>query len=163
MVTDTSHLNEQQIIKETAVVVSVDGDYAWVEAKAKSGCGSCEVNQSCGTGLLSQLFGRRAFHHRIRNTLNVKPGDTVVVAIPQGGLLLASLVIYSVPLIALIITALLADSFSIPEWGVVLSGAVGLFFGVLVSRWLGKQLENSDKTQISMLCKLESNMVLQIE
>lgn len=163
MVTDTSQVNQHQVIKETALVVSIEGDYAWVEAKAKSGCGSCEINQSCGTGLLSQLFGRRAFHHRIKNTLNVEPGDTVVVTIPQGGLLLASLVIYSVPLIALFITAMLADSFSFPEWGIVLVGALGLGLGILVSRWLGKQLENSEKTQISMLCKLESNMVLQIE
>ncbi len=163
MVTDPQLKSSPTLVKETARVVSVDGEYAWVEAQATSGCQSCEVNQSCGTGLLRHMFGRRIFHHRIRNTLDARPGELVIVGVPQGGLLLASLIIYSLPIVTLFAAALVAQVLLFPEWGIVLVALFGLAFGLLMSGWAGKRLEKSVKTRISMLCKADSNMVLQIE
>jgi sigma-E factor negative regulatory protein RseC len=156
--------NTSDFIKEKARVVSLDGDFAWIEAVAESGCHRCEVKQGCGTGLLSQIFGRRVFHHRIKNTLNAQVGDLILVSVPQSGLLLASLIIYTLPLLLLVIMALVTTTLlSLPEWSVIIWSFLGLGVGLIAARWLGRSLEQSVKTRVSMVCKVEPHMMLQMD
>ncbi|MCO7225471.1 SoxR reducing system RseC family protein [Pleionea sp. CnH1-48] len=146
------------MLKESAKVVAVDGDFAWLESVAKSGCASCDVNQTCGTGLLSQILGRRAFYTRIPNTLNAKVGEQVLVSIPEKGLLLGSFVLYLLPLLFLFATALVGDLLVIKEGWIILSSILGMMLGFGCARWLSSLLERQAITRIAMLSKSSLNI-----
>lgn len=78
------------------VVTRVEGDYAWVEIGAAPGCGSCKSQGGCGSGLLGLSAPSR--QHRLFNSVNARPGDTVSVSMPDGGVLKAALLAYLLPL-----------------------------------------------------------------
>jgi len=41
------------MIEETASVVALEDDFAWVETQRKSTCGACAVNKGCGAATLA--------------------------------------------------------------------------------------------------------------
>ena len=89
------------MIEESALVVAVEGDDAWVETSRRSSCGGCEA-KGCGTGALSQVLGRRSQHLRVKNPIAAASGDAVVLGITESALIRGSLAVYLVPLLALI-------------------------------------------------------------
>jgi sigma-E factor negative regulatory protein RseC len=76
-----------------AVVVSVEAEHAWLDITAGAGCGSCEKAAGCSSG---DGAGRR--RQRIRNTVGARVGDTVIVGVPDGAVLKATLWAYMIPL-----------------------------------------------------------------
>jgi sigma-E factor negative regulatory protein RseC len=96
------------MIEEQAIVVSVDKGFVNVETSSTSGCGSCQSSASCGAGLVSSLFGRKSRTLRIRNTVNARKGDTVTIGLNRLALVVASLMIYLLPLLMLIAGAITA-------------------------------------------------------
>lgn len=87
------------MIEETGVVVTVAGDLAEVETRRQGACGSCSASGACGTSLLARWLGRKPLLLRAHNPIGAAPGDTVVVGVPEEGLVRASLVAYLIPLI----------------------------------------------------------------
>ncbi|PWK54469.1 SoxR reducing system RseC family protein [Pleionea mediterranea] len=158
-----SSYDKSSFHKETAHVVSESDGYVWLSSITRSGCHSCDANQVCGTGLLSHLFGRRRFYLKVKNTLGVKAGDDVLISIPERSLLMASLLLYLFPVFAMFVTAVIAQSMLMSEAWVVLWSIFGLLAGFAVARLLCKRLETGATSQITLLAKVEPNMVLQIE
>jgi sigma-E factor negative regulatory protein RseC len=103
------------MIEETAHVVETEGEYAWVETQRRSSCGSCSA-KGCGTGALSKVLGRRSQRLRVRNPIDARPGDAVVLGIDEQALLRGSLAVYIVPLLAMLAGALLGEVLA-PQWG----------------------------------------------
>jgi sigma-E factor negative regulatory protein RseC len=97
------------MIEEQAIVVSVDKGFVNVETSSTSGCGSCQSSASCGAGLVSSLFGRKSRTLRIRNTVNARKGDTVTIGLNRLALVVASLMIYLLPLLMLIAGAITGE------------------------------------------------------
>ncbi|MDH5378366.1 MAG: SoxR reducing system RseC family protein, partial [Gammaproteobacteria bacterium] len=62
--------------EEQALVVEVNGDYAIIETMRKSTCGSCGVNQACGTSLLAKVIGNKRARVSARNTVGARVGET---------------------------------------------------------------------------------------
>jgi sigma-E factor negative regulatory protein RseC len=129
------------VIEELGMVVAVHGELAEVESRRRSACGSCEVNGACGTSLLERFFGRRRLLLTVYNPIGARPGDQVVVGIPEQALLTASFAAYMAPLLAMlgggIAGGMLAGALS-PQHGdglSILGGAVGLASALL---WLGR-------------------------
>jgi sigma-E factor negative regulatory protein RseC len=89
------------MIEETGIVVAVAGDVAEVQTRRQGACGSCSANGACGTSLLAQYLGRKPLLLRALNRAGAAPGDTVVVGVPEGGLMHASVAAYLVPLLGL--------------------------------------------------------------
>ncbi len=82
-------------------MVDTDGDYAWVETSRRTSCGSCEA-KGCGTGALSQVLGRKSQRMRVKNPINARAGEQVVLGISESALVRGSLAVYLVPLLALL-------------------------------------------------------------
>jgi len=90
------------MIEQTAVVVAVAGDMAEVEAEVRSACGTCNAEGACSTALLARYFGRKRPLIRVYNGIGAEPGDRVVVGMPEGQMLAASVLAYLMPLVGLI-------------------------------------------------------------
>jgi sigma-E factor negative regulatory protein RseC len=123
----------------TGVVTRVEGDYAWVEIGAGSGCGNCKSQGGCGSGLLGLAAPSR--QHRLLNTVGAVEGDAVTVSLPEGGVLKAALLAYLLPL-ALGIGGAVAGMWLGGGDGHALTGLVaGLGGGWLLLRLLTRQRE----------------------
>ncbi|WP_295401607.1 SoxR reducing system RseC family protein [uncultured Thiocystis sp.] len=126
----------EAMIEEVASVVAVDEGGAWVETRRRSACGHCESAATCGTSALAKLFGEGRNRLRIDDPMGLRPGDRVVIGIPDGTLVRASLIAYLLPLIALAAAAGIGTALHLPEGAVALLGLAGLGSGL----WLGGRI-----------------------
>jgi sigma-E factor negative regulatory protein RseC len=95
------------MIEESAVVVKIEHHQVWVEAASNSACGACQQKSSCTTNALGNLLDKRAVP--ADSAIRLVAGDKVMVAIDEGLLIRASLLLYVVPLMALFAGAGLAN------------------------------------------------------
>ncbi len=99
------------MIEEQAHVIEIKGNLLLLQAQTQSACGSCSVSKGCGTSLLAKVVGRKFTHFQAENNINAKVGDTVVVGIAEDALLKGSLMMYILPVLCMLVSALLADYF----------------------------------------------------
>lgn len=85
----------------------MEGEYALVQTLRRSTCDACEANQSCGTSVLSKVLGQRYARIRVLNTPRANIGDTVMIALGESGLLKSALVVYCLPLLAIVLFVVL--------------------------------------------------------
>jgi sigma-E factor negative regulatory protein RseC len=128
------------MIEETGVVVAVAGDLAEVETRRQGACGSCSANGACGTSLLARWLGRKPLLLRALNRAGAAPGDTVVVGVPEDGLMRASLAAYLVPLLGLMAGAVASQGIfpAGGEGASTLGGLGGLALGLAWFRRFGR-------------------------
>lgn len=141
------------MIEESATVVEVDGEYAVVETIRKSTCGSCEAKSSCGTAALSKVVGARANRMRLRNTINARVDDQIILGLQERALIHTSFLFYLTPLLSCFLFALSGryiDSGN-GELATILLGLLGLFTGLLFVKWLSVKLEMDSRYQAVML------------
>ena len=98
------------MIEETARVIDIEGDQLVLQAQTKTACNACEVKQGCGTSVLSKVVGRKFTRFHATNTVNANIGDEVIVGLHEDAMLMGSVMVYLLPLLALIIAAVVADS-----------------------------------------------------
>ena len=127
------------MIEEQATVVRIEGDDAWVETQRQSSCSACSASKGCGTSVLSNVLGKRINHVRVLNSIDVKPGDQVIIGVEEQSLVRGSIAVYLVPLVSMFSLALFADWFAKQQnWGqhdlAAIIGAV-IGFGLGLS-WL---------------------------
>ncbi|MBT8127327.1 MAG: SoxR reducing system RseC family protein [Gammaproteobacteria bacterium] len=142
------------MIEETARVIAVEQDQLLLEAQTHAACHACAARPGCGTSLLSKWVGRRFTRFRVHNSVNASVGDDVVVGLAEAAMLKGSVLVYLLPLLAMIIFAVLADSLIPAESGyrdliVLLVAVVG--FGlmlVLSNRLLASRSNRSRLTPV---------------
>ncbi len=118
-----------QFAEETAVVSSVDGDFVFLETQNSASCSNCSSKSGCGS--VSSIFTFKPKNKlRVNNTLGLKKGDSVIVALASDKLLIATVLMYLSPLILLFTFSLIAK-FLIGETASILAGLCGLFVGLL--------------------------------
>ena len=126
------------MIEEKGVVLAVRGDQARVQVQARSACGHCQARAGCGTSLLEGLLGRRAGDFWVKDPVGVRPGDQVVIGIAEAELRRASLLLYFLPIVALVGGGVAGQGLgpSGSEWPAIVGGLVGLGLALgWVSRW----------------------------
>ena len=117
------------MICETGRVDSLDGEWAFVETFQVSSCKSCSAKAGCGTSVLGSVFsGKR---HLIKVAVGsfsgqLQVGDQVELAIDDEIMLRSSLMVYILPLFAMIIGA-----FSGPSIFSFLSGDAPALLGAM--------------------------------
>ncbi len=97
------------MIEETALVLEVRSQQALLQTQRKSACQSCSVKSGCGTSVLAKVVGRRSTQLIVDNTLGVRVGEQVVIAVDEGALVQGSLLVYLMPLIFMMSAGLLAE------------------------------------------------------
>jgi len=95
------------MIEEQAIVVKADDQFAWVETSSSGACGHCAARNGCGTASLQRWLNRHPNRLQVENNCAVNTGDQVIVGIPEHALLKGSFLIYMLPLLTLILSAML--------------------------------------------------------
>jgi len=109
-----------------------------VRVDRTSACESCHLKSGCGQSAMTKLSSNQCIELDVSSAHDVSPGDRVIIAIPEKGLLSASLVVYFVPLVFMLISAILSSAFFDTNDGLtVLFGGVGLVSGFFVARAYG--------------------------
>ena len=126
------------MLEEQAKVAAVRGSKVSLDIVRQHGCHGCKLSHSCGVGLLGRLLGYRGRPVVVENTLDLKPGDRVVLAIPEHSYLMASILVYLLPLISMFLAAGIIELWSLPEPWVALGAMTGLGTGLLISGRLAR-------------------------
>ncbi|MBU3003709.1 SoxR reducing system RseC family protein [Paraglaciecola arctica] len=118
-----------------------------VETRIKSTCGSCEAQSNCATGSIAKVFATKREMLRFKMNDIVEVGQKVSLGIPEENLLKASAMVYCLPLLALVVSALLGQSL-LPLVG--LGAEVWLIFfsaicSYLTFRFVRRYLSSSDQ------------------
>lgn len=141
------------MIEESARVVALDGDFAWVETERKSACGTCAANKGCGTAALAKVMGNRRTRVRALNQLGVAVGDEVLIGLEERALVRGSLAVYAVPLLALLAAALFGQymagrlGLADVEASTILAGLAGLAGGLVWLRGFGHRIQHDRRYQ----------------
>jgi sigma-E factor negative regulatory protein RseC len=125
------------MIERIARVTRVEPGRVWVRAANSSACGGCAQKDGCGTAALGQALPEREL--AIDCPLPLSVGDQVKVAIADDKLLLATLIVYGLPLFAMLLVSMLLNqligiSEYLPE--AALATLLGVFW--LIHRLQGK-------------------------
>lgn len=127
------------MIEEQVVVTSINQEGAWVEGMQQSACGSCSAKAGCGQHAMTQL-GRKVSLWLPLSDLSdaaaIMPlniGQQIVVGLPEGAILRSTVVIYGVPLIALVLGAIIGHA-AWGEVGSILISVLSMFIGFKLAR-----------------------------
>jgi sigma-E factor negative regulatory protein RseC len=130
------------MVEEKALVLSIDNEHALVRTQRMSACESCKLKAGCGQNTLAKLGGEKVIEFSVRNTLQAKEGDVVIVAIPESGLLMASTMMFIVPLILMAMFASFATLMSSSQ---LIAAGLG-FAGLLTGFWFARRYAALVKT-----------------
>ncbi|HET8817216.1 MAG TPA: SoxR reducing system RseC family protein [Pseudidiomarina sp.] len=128
------------MIREHAHIIAVEPEYLLVSTELKTGCGSCQQQNTCGAGIISKAFSDRRAEFRIARPSegHFREGEMVELLLSETALTKLSLLLYGSPLAALIGVAVLTTSLlQWPEGAVIPASMVAFgasFWGL--KRWL---------------------------
>ena len=151
------------MIEEQALVVKVEGDFAFLETQRQSSCGHCSVKNSCGTQVLGKFLGNKVATLRCLNSLKAEVGERVVVGIEESALLKGSLLLYLLPILCMIFFAGLAVMLSqlaenrlasYTDLMAIIGAFSGLFIGLLYSKYSVKNTTSQIQFEPVMLRKI---------
>ena len=128
------------MIEERGRVVALEQGGVWLETVQRSGCHGCAAKSGCGTGLLGD-FWSKASQVRVsvapKALARIRLHDTVVIGIAENTLATSALVVYLLPLLALLLGALAGDMLggaSGSELWAILGALGGLVLGAFCIR-----------------------------
>ncbi len=141
------------MLKEQGLVVETKKDTAIIQTVSKASCSSCQVNSSCGTGIISKAFGERSFITPIPNLLNAQQGDLVEIGIPEDLVVKTSLLVYLLPLGLMLGLSLLVGYLfpTLSELWTIASAIAGLIVGFAVVSLLGKKISKNNQLEPVLL------------
>ncbi|MEH6638383.1 MAG: SoxR reducing system RseC family protein [Porticoccaceae bacterium] len=96
------------MIVESAQITAIADGALWVEAVQRSTCGACVAEKGCGQRLLARLSGKTL---RLRVLPGERPltdyqlGEMVEIGIPEDVVVRGSLLVYILPLSAMLLSA----------------------------------------------------------
>lgn len=123
------------MITETGRVVAVRGGKAWVQTIRASACESCSARSGCGQRVLASASSGRANQILVSNHLQADVGDQVTVAIDESALLTASVLVYALPLLLMVLGAVAGQQWLPAQDAGAIAGAVaGLVTGFGIAR-----------------------------
>jgi sigma-E factor negative regulatory protein RseC len=142
------------MIRESAQVIALDGDYALVQTQRRATCESCAVNKGCGTSVLAKVIGRRYAQIRVLNVPQAKIGDTVIVGMGESGLLKSALLVYCLPLLAVVLFVMVGSVLLGPHFTdgmAIVFGVAGFGFALIVIKLLTAHLIQNPDYQPAIL------------
>lgn len=125
------------MIEEAGTVVEVRDGRARVRTRRSEGCGQCSARGACAS-----LGGGRDANVWVEDPIGTRPGERVIIAVPEGTVVRASILVYLVPVLALVAGALVGHAVG-PRWGLspdlgaATAGLGAMVLAFLLARCLG--------------------------
>lgn len=129
--------------KTQGIVISLDGEYAWVRMD-EGGCGHCHEAGGCGGQRLEKIFCDKPAVFRVYNPGNAQPDERVTVAMQAGALSCSAMHAYGMPLLVLFVGAF---------GGLALAGEAGAMTGAglgLLAGWFALRYSRSMDTDTTL-------------
>lgn len=126
-----------------ARILRVENDMAWLElADVAGGCGRCDEPGGCRSMQLAHAFGGAEKVFALPLSFPVKPGDQVVISIPDGAPLTAALAAYGLATLLLLAGAAVGSLLG-GDGRADLYGLVGGVAGLALAWSINKALPRS--------------------
>jgi len=122
------------MVEEEAVVIRLAKGQATIRSLHTNACGRCVQKESCGTALYGQLLPDRELV--LATKMSLKKGDKVLVGIEEKHLVRASLVMYFLPLLIMLLTVAM---FKGSEESVALLAFFSLMSGFFIVHFIQKR------------------------
>ncbi|MDX8409683.1 MAG: SoxR reducing system RseC family protein [Mariprofundales bacterium] len=131
-------------------VIAIEGDDAVLQGVKKSACGSCAGRASCST---MGSWMTRTLQLRAVNSLRAKVGELVEVEVPDRHLLIASALLYGLPLLAFFIGGLLLRALFVALGGFADGGfLLGAVAGLAAAWLLARQVQPAHVVTMVRIC-----------
>jgi sigma-E factor negative regulatory protein RseC len=158
------------MIEEVGVICAIEkadsAQFIWVETEIKSTCGSCEAQSNCGTGAIAKVFANKREKLHFRFDQAVEVGQKVSLGIPEENLLKASMLVYFLPLVILVCSALIGQEL-LPLIGLLSEVWLVIFSALctyLTFKFVSRHLKSSDQSefypQILKVLPFEKDIIL---
>lgn len=134
--------------QEWVTVTQIEAGGVWVESLQRSACDSCNARSGCGQRTLSQLG--RTIKLWVPTDTSLTLGQQVQLQLPTGGLALSALMLYGIPLLALMLAAGIAQPWG--EFWAIGLGVAGLAVGIGISRLLTQKYRHLWQPSIIPSC-----------
>lgn len=133
-----------------------------VKVQRTSSCESCSLKSGCGQSTLTKMSGDHCLELDVANSLDAKEGDEVMIAIPESGLMSASLRVYFIPLVLMLLGAVIGGVIddSNETWAGILS-ILGLVLGFAWARVFSQKQALNENYQPKMTQILIAHTVAQ--
>jgi sigma-E factor negative regulatory protein RseC len=125
------------MILETGRIVAIEPGGLWVETLQRSACGSCQAQKGCGHSMLAGMGASASYLWVLldgRDAGAYRLGDQVRIGVPEEVIVKGSLLVYMLPLLAMIAVVVLAHSQALGDGATALCGFAGLLSGALIVR-----------------------------
>jgi sigma-E factor negative regulatory protein RseC len=130
------------MIEEQVVITSLSDDGAWVEGIQQSACGSCSAKAGCGQHAMRQLGRKVTLWLPLQDVNGFTVGQQLVVGLPEGAILRSTLVLYGMPLIALVFGAIVGHYLA-GEAGSIITSVLAMILGFQLARhWSQKNQQH---------------------
>ena len=130
---------------ERGIVLELRDQRALIQTQRRSSCQSCQLENSCGQGLISKLGSEKSMEFWVDNSLDAQVGQTVTIDVPDEGLLYASVLMFLVPLIIMLASAGLAFATTENELLSIVAGIIGLLVGFYFARVKSQSMQNDSR------------------
>jgi len=132
MITETGKITE---------IKKVHGEmFAQVECISKSACSGCSSNSSCGVGSVSKSFSDKTHRFEVPYKEGMKVDGFVDLQISNGDLIKSASLVYLLPLLFFISSALILKSyFLLNETAVIGLSVVFATLGFIVTRFIANK------------------------
>ncbi len=138
------------MLQETGRIIDIEANALWVETMRHSTCNACAAKKGCGQRLLSKITGQSMQLRVLVNPEDINRyqiGGHVVLGIPEGVVVKASLFVYLLPLLLMMVFSGFAHTLAANEAVSVLSGLAGLLLGGLCIHFHSNYCKNDSTLQ----------------
>ena len=140
--------------QETAEVVYIKGEHAFLKTINKTSCGECSSKASCGSVRLFKSAIDKEYTIKVENNIDLKAGDSVQLGLAPSKLIQGALLVYLFPIFSLFLFAALGKL-----WGgeglSILAGLGGLFVALLLVKKYIAQKTITERFSPKVLAKVD--------
>lgn len=125
------------MIEERAVILSLEtpptqlNSIATLEIERKTACGLCGQTRGCGNSIWGKLFAHKSSAFKANNSINAIVGQSVIVGINEQAVLKSALLLYTLPLGTMLLSAILATQLQDSNLSAMIGAVIGLGLGLL--------------------------------
>ncbi len=138
------------MILETGRILAIEPKGLWVETLQRSACGSCQAQKGCGQRLLASVGANASYLWVLldgSDAANYRLGDEVQIGVPEDVIAKGALLVYLVPLIAMMVAVILAHSQAMRDGATAVCALGGLLLGAAIVRVRSWQIRFDTRLQ----------------